>query len=453
MITKNISREKLILLFGDIIIIFAAINLASQIRINYLFSFINIERTLISLVIIVIYALSFYIFDFYNTKIKFTTTKFLIQFIGALALASLLIIISFLIFPYFFGRGIFLISLIFIAFLVFLWRILFSLLFRVFVSARNVLIIGEGKEAQSMRFLLKDNPQYKLLGIIPDESGEEPGKTDILRNIHSVEKVVNDYGINDIILTIDPKENKELEKALVKCRIMGINIYDIPTFYEHLMDKLPITQIRESWFFYCDGFQKLGNTVYKRFKRIVDLVFSFLLLLISLPLVVLIILLIKSTSRGPFLYTQERLGENMKPFKMLKFRTMVKEAEKREPKWAEENDIRVTRVGKILRKLRFDELPQFINILRGEMSLIGPRPEREYFVKRLMKEIPYYSLRFALKPGLTGWAQVNYGYGSTVEDVLEKLSYELYYIKNMSLFMDLRILLRTLRVMLFGMGR
>jgi len=137
------------------------------------------------------------------------------------------------------------------------------------------------------------------------------------------------------------------------------------------MDKLPITQIKESWFFYCDGFQKLGNTVYKRFKRIADFTLSFLLLLISLPLIVLIILLIKSTSRGPVLYIQERLGENMKPFKMLKFRTMVKEAEKREPKWAEENDVRVTRIGKILRKLRFDELPQFINILRGEMSLIG----------------------------------------------------------------------------------
>ncbi|MHA1291715.1 MAG: nucleoside-diphosphate sugar epimerase/dehydratase, partial [Promethearchaeota archaeon] len=204
MIAKRISGGKIVLLFGDVIIIFAAINLASQIRIKSLFSFINIGKFLISLLIIIIYVLSFYIFDFYNTKIKFTTTKFLMQFIGGLALASLLITISFLIFPYFFGRGISLISLILIAFFTFIWRILFSFLFRVTVSARNVLIIREGKEAQFMRFLLKDNPQYKLLGFIADESRVEAHKTDILGNIHSIEKVVNNYGINDIVLAIDP---------------------------------------------------------------------------------------------------------------------------------------------------------------------------------------------------------------------------------------------------------
>lgn len=450
MTTKRISKRKLLLFFGDIIIIFAAINLASYIRISSLFSF---KKFLISFLIIVIYILSFYIFDFYNTKSKFTTIRFLLQFIGGLTLASLLITLFFLIFPFFFGRGIFFISFILIAFLTFTWRILFSLLFRIAVSSRNILIIGESKEAQSIRFLIKDNPEYKFLGFIASESRKSPNKMKILGNSHSIERVVKDYEISDIVLAIDPRVKKELEKALVNCRIKGINIYDIPTFYENLMDKLPITQIRESWFLYCKGFEKLGSAVYKKFKRIMDLTSSFLLLIISLPLVTLIILLIKITSRGPVLYTQERLGEHMKPFKMLKFRTMVKDAEKREPKWAEENDSRVTKIGKILRKVRLDELPQFINIMRGEMSLIGPRPEREYFVKKLMKEIPYYSLRFAVKPGLTGWAQVNYRYGATVEDALEKLRYELYYIKNMSLFMDLRILLKTLRVMLFGLGR
>jgi lipopolysaccharide/colanic/teichoic acid biosynthesis glycosyltransferase len=168
---------------------------------------------------------------------------------------------------------------------------------------------------------------------------------------------------------------------------------------------------------------------------------------------VIVSLGIKLNSKGPVFYVQERVGEDHKLFRLFKFRTMVVDAEKGEPKWAEENDPRVTKVGKILRKVRLDEWPQLLNVIRGEMSLVGPRPEREYFIRKLEETIPFYSMRFSVKPGLTGWAQVNYPYGSSVEDALEKLQYDLYYIKNMSLLLDFRILLKTARTVLFWRGR
>jgi len=175
-------------------------------------------------------------------------------------------------------------------------------------------------------------------------------------------------------------------------------------------------------------------------------------LLVTLPVSAAIALLIPLTSRGPAFFIQDRLGAGKAPFKIIKFRTMVHDAEANGPQWALGNDLRVTKLGGLLRKTRLDELPQLINVLKGEMSLIGPRPEREYFVTRLTEKIPFYSLRFFIKPGLTGWAQVNFHYGSNDEDALEKLRYELYYIKHRSLVLDTRILMRTVRVILTGQG-
>jgi lipopolysaccharide/colanic/teichoic acid biosynthesis glycosyltransferase len=241
-----------------------------------------------------------------------------------------------------------------------------------------------------------------------------------------------------VILNV-PEKRKRLNKALVNCRMKGIYVYDMPTFYEGLMQKLPINYIKENWFLYRDGFEKIGSRFYRRTKRVLDLAISFFLLILFLPLTLIIALAIKIISKGPVFYKQERLGKNFESFNLIKFKTMVGDAEKEGPKWAQHKDLRVTPVGKILRKTRLDEIPQLVNVFRGEMSLIGPKPEREYFVKKLIKKITYYSFRLAVVPGLTGWAQVHYRYGSSVEDALEKLRYDLYYIKNMSLFLDLRI--------------
>ena len=249
--------------------------------------------------------------------------------------------------------------------------------------------------------------------------------------------------------SIPPK----LGEKLIYMRMKGIKIHAFPDFYESINFKLPVSYIKDKWIIFSKGFDKLGSGIYKKIKRGIDIILSTLFLIISLPITLIIVILIKLTSKGPIFYVQERLGLNEKPFHIIKFRTMIVNAEKEKPQWAGKNDARVTKLGKILRKLRIDELPQLINILKGEMSFVGPRPEREYFVRKLEKKIPYYSLRFVVKPGLTGWAQVNYRYGSSLEDAIEKLSYDLYYIKNMSLFLDFRIILKTIKICLFGMGR
>jgi len=352
------------------------------------------------------------------------------------------------------GRGVFLVSLILIEILAVTWRLSYSLFSSFTLPIKKLLIVGTGKSAEPIYSLIKKTPEYKVIGIISDTSRKKGDlENKILGNTLSLEKIVNNYDIDDIIVTAEPIRNKQLNKTLIICKMRGINIWDVPTFYEHFIDKLPVQYIKEHWFLFTPGFEKLGSNIYRRSKRAIDLVISSIILIITLPLGAIIVLAIKLNSKGSIFFIQKRVGKNQKSFNLFKFRTMVSDAEKGNPVWAEENDPRNTSIGKILRKTRMDELPQLINVIKGDISLIGPRPEREFFVKRLTENIPFYSLRFSVKPGLTGWAQVNYRYGSSVGDALEKLQYDLYYVKNMSLFLDFRILLKTIRIVLFGMGR
>ncbi len=223
------------------------------------------------------------------------------------------------------------------------------------------------------------------------------------------------------------------------------------SFYETLTGKLSVEQMNPGWLIYSEGFR---HSHLKRLsKRVLDIVISVVMIVLLLPLSLLLAIIIKLESKGPVLFSQERVGEKKKPYRIYKFRSMVDRAESQSgPKWAEDDDPRITRVGKFFRKWRLDEIPQLWNVLKGDMSFVGPRPERDFFIKELEKEIPYYGKRFTVKPGLTGWAQVSYGYGSSVEDAVEKLNYEMFYIKNMSIILDLVIILRTVKTVLFGRG-
>ncbi|MGB9700950.1 MAG: exopolysaccharide biosynthesis polyprenyl glycosylphosphotransferase, partial [Thermodesulfobacteriota bacterium] len=229
-----------------------------------------------------------------------------------------------------------------------------------------------------------------------------------------------------------------------------IQIDDGIDFTEHLAGKISVESLYPSSLIFSNGFK--GTAIFKRIKRGIDVLFSIIGLIIFSPICLLIAAAIKFESRGPVFYLQERVGEDGRIFKLIKFRSMREDAEANGPVWAIEKDPRVTKVGKIIRKIRFDEIPQMINVLKGEMSFVGPRPERPYFVEQLSKEIPYYYHRHAVKPGITGWAQLYYPYGASKEDALEKLKYDLYYIKNMSPFLDLMIILETIKVVLFGRG-
>lgn len=211
--------------------------------------------------------------------------------------------------------------------------------------------------------------------------------------------------------------------------------------------------MQDRWIVFSNGFSIISNKIALRLKAILDFVGALLLLILTSPLIILAAFLVKITSTGPILYSQVRVGLSGKEFNIFKLRTMIADAEKEGAKWSSFNDPRITKIGAIFRKTRIDELPQLFNILRGDMSFIGPRPERPEFIKILVEEIPYYSLRHLMKPGLSGWAQVNYDYGSSVNDSLVKLEYDLYYIKNYSFYLDLRTIIKTIRVVVFGKGR
>ena len=241
--------------------------------------------------------------------------------------------------------------------------------------------------------------------------------------------------------------------SLLETRIAGTRIYALSDFYESRLGRLPVSQLSENWIATATGFDLIHNPLGLRFKRFVDIFFALVAGLASIPLLLLVASLVLLTSGFPILYRQERAGENGRGFNMLKFRTMRRDAEADGPRYASIGDSRTTLLGRILRKFRLDELPQLWNVLAGDMSLIGPRPERPVFVRDLEKRIPYYSLRHIVKPGITGWAQVMHGYGDSELDAEEKLQYDLYYIKNYSLLLDIGIVLRSARVVLFGTGR
>ena len=246
--------------------------------------------------------------------------------------------------------------------------------------------------------------------------------------------------------------NHQLQ-SLMQLRLKGTPVYNLPNFYEMLWQKLPPALLRDTWFTFSGGFQLFTNRASLKIKRVIDLVVSSVLLAILLPLMLLTAVAIKLESPGNVFYSQLRTGLNGQPFRVYKFRSMRQDAEKAGAQWAQKRDPRITRVGYFLRLMRIDELPQLWNVLRGDMSLIGPRPERPEFDSQLATKIPYYNLRYLVKPGITGWAQVMYPYGASVADAYEKVSYDLYYIKNYSIWLDLAIALKTIRIVVLGKGQ
>jgi len=296
--------------------------------------------------------------------------------------------------------------------------------------------------------------------LIDNEQKRESLPEPIRKNISGgFEKLATEGDGNwtGIIIATEGTLPKDLLRRIMELRLGGVRIYDLTDFYERFMQKVPVLHLRDNWFALSHGFDLLHHGVELKIKRLLDLALACTFLIVALPVMaavaVAIVLDRRGNSKGPVLYRQLRTGVNGTPFYIYKFRTMVSDAESGGAQWAEQNDSRITRVGRVLRKTRLDELPQLWNVLKGEMSFIGPRPERPDFNRELEKVIPYYDLRHLVKPGITGWAQVMYVYGSSTEDALEKLQYDIYYIKNYSLLLDFFIVLKTFRVMLGRRGR
>jgi sugar transferase (PEP-CTERM system associated) len=279
---------------------------------------------------------------------------------------------------------------------------------------------------------------------------EKASEHEILGDYNDIPALCKKGHVDRIIVALDERRGKFPVEQLLLCRLKGIRVDDGMAFTEELAGKLSVENLRPSSLIFSDGFKR--SIIFKRIKRGFDVVLSIVGLAVTMPINVVLSAAIKVDSPGPILYKQERVGKDGNIFRLLKFRSMSQDAEPNGPVWADVSDDRATRVGKVIRKLRLDEIPQMVNVLRGEMSFVGPRPERPFFVEQLRKELPYYFQRHTVKPGITGWAQIKYPYGASKEDALEKLKYEYYYIKHMSLIFDLTIIMETIKTVLLSRG-
>ena len=320
----------------------------------------------------------------------------------------------------------------------------------------RVLVVGSGPIGKSIADLgpVSARP-FKIIGYLDDDpaAGDSiPVGHELLGKIADLSAIVEETRPDVVVVVQQDRRGRFPANSLLECRLRGIAVEDWPTFYEKATGKILVTELRPSWLIFSDGFVKTART--EIIKRLFDVTLASVGLILAAPVMALVAIAIKAESGGPVFYRQPRSGQNGCIFILNKFRSMRRDAEDGTgPVWAQQSDTRVTRVGALLRRTRLDELPQLLNVLLGHMSFIGPRPERPEFVHALQKEIPYYMKRLSMKPGITGWAQVKYRYGASVEDSLEKLQYDLYYIKNLSLFLDLLILLNTVQVVLFARGR
>jgi sugar transferase (PEP-CTERM system associated) len=332
-------------------------------------------------------------------------------------------------------------------------RLGYVALARATLSPHRVLVVGVGRLAAELEFLThKGRSNTDVVGYVPltNETPQVPQARMIAAEM-SVLAAARRTAAHEVVVALDDRRGSPLG-PLLEARMEGIKITNYLTFWERETRRVNLKALDPSWLIYSDGF-RIGTAMNAMLKRALDVLASVALLLLTLPTMLLVALAIRFDSAGPIFYRQERIGRHGVPFNIYKFRTMRADAESSGiPQWAMAHDPRITRVGLILRLLRLDELPQVLNVLRGDMSFVGPRPERPFFVQSLTQDIPFYSERHRVRPGITGWAQINYPYGASIEDARAKLSYDLYYIKNYSLLFDLLIILSTAQAVLFNKG-
>ncbi len=388
----------------------------------------------------------------------------------SLIIGSLILLVVYYVLPTtLIGRGIFAyavgVSIIFISlFRTILYRLLDGRIFR-----KKILVLGAGDLAASLiskehspkkgrnqvkKVLAPSYASYVIHGFVNIDSKEHSVPEKYLVNPgDSLVDYCEEYEIDEIVLAISDRRKVMPVEALLDCKLSNITVLDFLAFWEKEKGMLKLDMLNPSWFIFCEQCEQ--GALEMALTRAFDILASFFILALTLPVLVITALLIfiENKFKGPVFYRQQRVGLNGEPFELLKFRSMVENAESDgEAKWASENDMRVTKIGNFIRKCRIDEIPQVINIFRGDMSLVGPRPERPEFVEKLNQKIPYYSIRHRVKPGLAGWAQLKYPYGASEEDSYQKLQYDLFYLKNHSILMDILILLQTVEVILLGKG-
>jgi sugar transferase (PEP-CTERM system associated) len=400
--------------------------------------------------------LCLYYNDLYDLTVVRSTREVFIRLLQSVGSALILIALLYLVVPWLMvadgaslpAFAIFLTSIL-------AWRLVFNHVTRFRSFGERVLIVGTDVTAQTVarQIRAQEDFAYDIVGFIDDDVSrvmQSVGEWRVVGTPDDIERVIARLGVDRLIVGMSNRRGRLPVRALLRTKLQGIRVEDINTVYERLTGKLLVEDLRPSWLIFSDDYCASRWT--RRSKRAFDVALALVGLVVATPFVLLTALAVWLESGSPVLYRQERVGENGRLFTLNKFRSMRQDAEQGTPVWARAEDDRVTRVGRLIRQTRLDELPQLWNVLRGDMSFVGPRPERPFFADQLAEQIPLYEQRHAVKPGLTGWAQVKYRYGASFEDSLEKLRYDLYYVKHLSIPFDLTILFDTVKVVLFAKG-
>lgn len=400
-----------------------------------------------------------YFYDLYDYIVMTNRRELMLRLVQALGIAwALLALLFYFVPPLLIGRGVSVISVPLVLGFLLTWRMFIHSLTGHPEIGEKILVVGTGQTALDTAEAVweRRDAGYRIAGFI-SENGAKPmdklGQSIILGKGPDLESVIINEKIDRVVIAVRERRGAFPTEALLKMSLAGdVSIEECTSFFERITGKVHVDMLRPSWLIFAG--RRRDSPVKTIFREMMHRLLALLGLVFSLPFAILAAILIKVESRGPIFYKQERVGKSGKTFKVIKFRSMRTDAEKDgKPIWAATNDERVTRIGRVMRATRIDEIPQFWNILKGDMSFVGPRPERPHFVKQLGTEIPYYDHRHLVAPGLTGWAQIKYPYGASVADARQKLQYDLYYIKNQSLTLDLVIVFETVKTVLFGKGR
>ena len=452
------GRQSGILFLADLAFVLAAMPLAALLRLGLDAELLRAPLHLLAVggVNAAIFLGAFHYFELYDLKTLANENVLGARVVRSVASATMVVAILYYALPAMHvGRGILLIDVALVAMWAYGVRATLKL-----VSAHalheRILIVGAGSAAVEVgrEILQRKQLGYRLVGFLdrtPERVGVSILNPSVLGTYDELVRICERERVDRVLVCVkDRREGNLPTQELLQARVSGIEVEDGASFWERLTGKIPVREITPSWFIFGPGFRQPALTL--AVKRAIDVVVAAIGIVLTAPLMLLTALAIKLDSPGPVFFRQERVGLGGKTFTLVKFRSMRTDAEKDGPKWAAANDDRVTRVGRFIRKTRLDELPQFWNVLVGDMSLVGPRPERPVFVQLLSKSVPFYDTRHVVRPGVTGWAQVKYRYGASEEDALQKLQYDLYYIKHLSIWRDLLVMFDTAKVMLLGEG-
>ena len=450
------------LIVADAAIIYGGVILAMYLRLGLDGPLYELEQKngWIRISLVTVFCIvNLYFYDLYDYVVMTNRRELMLRLVQAMGIAWALLALLFYFVPsLMLGRGVSVISVPLVLLLLLGWRIGIHGLTGHPEIGEKILVVGTGKAALDTAEAVWDRRDagYRIVGFV-SENGAKPreklGRSEILGKAFDLEDIIRAEKIDRVVIAVRERRGVFPTEALLKMSLAGdVSIEECTSFFERITGKVHIDMVRPSWLIFA-GRQR-DSRVKAAFRESVHRGLALVGLVVSLPFAVITAALIKLESRGPIFYRQERVGKNGRIFNVIKFRSMRTDAEADgTPVWAIDNDKRVTLVGRVIRKIRIDEIPQFWNILKGEMNFVGPRPERPHFVKQLATEIHYYEHRHLVAPGLTGWAQIKYPYGASVDDAIQKLQYDLYYIKNQSLTLDLVIVFETFKTVLFGKGR